>query len=184
MFEWLKKLFKKREKAEAPDITEDKPLTVGEALFPELSEDDQDTDDSTEILVETEAFVTQAFVEDVETGNADHLEGPLETGEEPAPEPTPTPVEEPVECEGVVTLEDVKNNRIHQMACDYLNTNGATLQTIAKQYGVSSTTVSKYFSKLLPGIDPDLATKVKEKLEKVKAENAERFKANAKNAKK
>jgi len=161
MFEWLKKLFKKKEKVEVDEVLEEKTL---------------------EEITETIDQVFAKLDEEEGGGNADHLEGPLETGEEPAPESTPQI--EPDEEVPVTEAPDEKTKKIIAMAIFYLNTEGATLQMVAKEYGVSSTTVSKYFSKLLPGIDTDLACKVKEKLEKAKAENVERLKASAKKAKK
>ena len=169
MFEWLKKLFKKK-KDEAPASAnpvcvkpnyEDEPLTVGEAIFPELFEDDHNEGNAD--YIESEEATTDTVVE-----------FPVEEVPQIEPEEEVPVTEEP----------DEKTKKIITMAIFYLNTEGATLQMVAKEYGVSSTTVSKYFSKLLPGIDTDLACKVKEKLEKAKAENVERLKASAKKAKK
>ncbi len=73
------------------------------------------------------------------------------------------------------TEEQLRDEKIIAMAKFYVSRKKSTMAEAGEKYGFKSWTVSQYFSKILPSLDPTLAAKVKAKVERVKAERRAAF---------
>lgn len=75
-----------------------------------------------------------------------------------------------------LTPEQERNKRIVGMAKYYLRRKNRTFQDVATRFDISTTTVGKYFNKILPEVDSILSGKVQTKIALAKAAQIKRFK--------
>jgi len=71
--------------------------------------------------------------------------------------------------------EEIKNEKIIAMAKYYVSRKKSTMAEAGQKYGFTSGTVSGFFKNLLPNLDPTLYTKVRAKIDRVKAERQAAF---------
>ena len=75
-----------------------------------------------------------------------------------------------------LTPEEQRAEKIKSMARFYLSRKKYTFQDVALKFECSSSTVGKYFNKMLQPIDEKLYEKVQAKIKEVKIAQNERFK--------
>ena len=76
------------------------------------------------------------------------------------------------------TPEQLKNEKIIAIAKLYVSRKKITIKEAGAKYGVAGGTVSGWFKKYLPQLNPALATKVQAKIDRIKAEKLAFFMKN------